>query len=93
MLIKRKSKPEILLNILLSGYCIVKDDIKYCLSEDGYLCQVAIADLSNEEYLLKVNFGEFELKQFIDWAEAFTDEEVSYNLANKTINELKYNSY
>lgn len=91
--IKRKEPAIILLNILLEGYPIRKNDITYCLSEDNYLCQEATEENTKTEnkkkVLLKIGLGHYDLKGFIDWANTFTIEELAINGANAVLNDLR----
>lgn len=76
----KRHNAEILISYLLDGHTIKKDGIKYVLSDDFCLCEEGISEntLSKEKkiVLLKINFGEFSLKSFINWANSFTDEEI-----------------
>lgn len=89
---KRKS-PAILLETLLKGYPLIKNNITYYLSEDYYLCQEAIKEDSKtgkkEKVLLKISLGGYKLKQFIDWANTFTIADLAINGANAVLNDLK----
>jgi len=90
--IKRKKSAIILLNMLLKGYPVIKDNITYILSDDYYLCQEAIGrdGRGNErKVLLKIGLGSHSLKNFIDWANSFTIDELAINGANAVLNDLK----
>lgn len=78
-----------LLEMLLDGYSVVKDNIVYCLSDDGYFCQEAMNSTKTEKVLLKVGMGDFGLKNFITWADDFDNAERAINAANKVLNDLK----
>ncbi len=90
---KIKHSAIILLGILLRGYPVIKDNITYLLSEDNYLCQEATKECGKtdkkEKVLLKIGFGGSGLKDFIDWANSFTVEELAINGANAVLNDLK----
>lgn len=91
--IKRKEPAIILLNILLKGYSIQKDNITYLLSKDNYLCQEATKEDTKtgkkEKVLLKIGLGHYDLKGFIDWANTFTIEELAINGSNAVLNDLR----
>ncbi len=73
------NKPAKILEYLMMGIKIKKDDHEYRLSKDNYLCEVMDkyeGDKFIEKVLVKVNFGGFELHHFIKWANTFTDDEV-----------------
>ena len=91
--VKRKKPSVILLEILLKGYPVTREGITYWLSEDNYLCQEATKQdtKSGQEgkVLLKIGFGGYELKHFIDWANTFTIEDLAINGANVVLNDLR----
>jgi len=88
----RKHKAAILLKILLKGHYIIKDNVKYLLSEDYSLCQEAVSENTSTKakvkVLLKVNLG-IELKDFINWANSFTDDEIFTTSANSVLNDIR----
>ena len=89
---KKNNKAVVLLKILLKGYPVIKDTKKYLLSDDYYLCQEAISENTitkeKKKILLKVQLG-IGLKEFIDWASSFTDNEIYTNAGNATLNDIK----
>ncbi len=90
--IKRRKSAIILLNMLLKGYPVVKDNKTYILSEDYYLCQIAMGRDNRgkrKEVLLKIGMGSFGLKEFIDWANSFTMAELAINATTTVLNDLK----
>lgn len=82
----------ILLNSLLKGYYVIKDNKKYLLDSNYYLCQVTMSEDTltkvKKETLLKVNLG-IGLKEFIDWTDTFTQDEIFINSANNVLNDVK----
>lgn len=63
----------------MMGVEMKKDDHDYRLSKDNYLCEVMDKYENNkfiEKILVKVNFGDFGLNNFIKWANTFSDEEM-----------------
>lgn len=91
--IKRKEPAIILLDILLKGYPVIKNNDKYWLSKDNYLCMEATKENTTtgkkEKVGLKIGFGGYGLNHFIDWANSFTIEELAINGANVVLNDLK----
>ena len=89
----KKQYPITLLEMLLKGYPIRKDNLTYWLSEDKYLCQEATKENTatgkKEKVLLKVELGDYSLHHFILWADTFTLEERVFNGSTAVLNDLK----
>ena len=84
---RKRHKAEILIGYLLKGHIIIKNNIRYVLDKDNNLCEERIR--TKEIVLLKINFGGFNLRNFIDWANSFTDAEIFLICANKVLNDIK----
>ena len=85
------NKPVKILEYLMMGMEIKKDEHKYRLSKDNYLYEVMQKyedDKYIEDVLVKVNFGSFYLNSFIKWANSFTDEEVFLIGCNKVLSDI-----
>ena len=81
-----------ILEYLLLGMRIEKDEHIYYLSDDNYLC-VEMGNYKGNKFikklLVKVNFGNFGLNSFIKWANTFTDEEVFVMGCSKVLTDMK----
>lgn len=87
-----KEKSIILLECLLAGLSVKKGEENYCLSDDYSLCMICEKYRDDKligECLVKVNFGDFTLQNFINWANTFSLEDITINSANKVLNEIK----
>jgi hypothetical protein len=86
------NRPIVLLKVLLSGVPIVKNGDRFWLDESNYFCieakKVDIISGQTSSTLLRVNFGDYSLKQFIDWANSFTDDEVFTAVSNRLLAEV-----
>ena len=85
------NKPVKILQYLLEGRKIEKDDHVYYLSDDNYLCEEMDKYKGNkfiEKVLLKVNFGNFSLTSFIKWANEFSNEEVFLMSCQKVLTDI-----
>ena len=85
------NKPIRILEYLLLGMRIKKDEHIYYLSDDNYLCE----EMDHykgakfiKKVLVKVNFGNFGLNSFIKWANTFTDEEVFFIGCSKVLTDI-----
>lgn len=85
------NKPVKILEYLLLGIKIEKDEHIYYLSDDHYLCEEMESYQGNKmvkKLLVKVNFGNFGLNSFIKWANTFTDEEVFLMGCSQVLTEI-----
>lgn len=80
----KKHNAVVLLSLLLNGGSVVKDGIKYVLTRSNWIRQEATSEEIEAGYL-RVGF-DGELKNFIDWANTFTDDEIALNIANSVLN-------
>jgi len=82
----------VLLYGLLKGYPVYKGGQKFLMDEDFILCQEAESENTKtgekKTVYLKVNMG-IELQQFIQWANSFTEVDISENVSNFLLNDIR----
>ncbi len=91
----RKHKAVILLTGLLNGCIFEHDGNTYAMDEGHHLCQkMQKGDYKDGQFVptedvwVKISMGGFGLKEFIDWAEKFTDDEIFIITAQWTLTEI-----
>ena len=86
-----RPKASRILEYLLEGKPIKKDDHIYYLSDDNYLCE-EMDKHEGDKYigktLVKVNFGGFGLNDFIKWGETFSDADVFIMGCEKVLTDI-----
>ena len=85
----KPNKPIILLNALLQGQIIETGNCKYKLVDNGFCQQFnRINTITGKEYKVWLPI-QSRLKNFIIWANTFTDEEVFIISSNVVLNDIK----
>lgn len=87
-----REKAVVILDALLSGSVVEKDDKKYVIIE-GDLCQECTKitqGIADEKVFVAVGFGSMTLKEFIDWANSFSSDDVFIVSSNSALNKMKH---
>jgi len=86
----KRPKAVTILNALMSGHRVAKDDYVYVMSDDFDVCTVGTMldtkDGSEREVLLRCFF---DVAGFVGWCESFTDAEIVNQVANMVLNEVR----
>jgi len=83
-----KEKSIIILDALLAGQVIERNNCRYCFDSNYKLCMIAYNETKKEDVLLPVNLG-IELQDFIKWCEKFTFEECYLIGCSKVLADIK----
>lgn len=81
-----KSKPIIVLERLLAGNIIKHNERLFQFDANNEFCERREVDDERKYVLLKVNFGDFSLSDFIDWANRIPDETLTILQMNAVLN-------
>lgn len=86
------NKPIFVLKQLLDGASVVVDDQEYLFDADNHLCLKVANTPNNKLVLLKVNFGDVSIAQFIEWANKISDDDLVIAAGNAVLNKIHHRS-
>ena len=76
------NKSPAILNVLLEGIPIEIQGKQYCLDSEYNFCE------KRGDLLLKVNFGDFSIKNYINFIETMSADEFYLAMATRVLNNL-----